>query len=527
VLRSTRPVRSAVNCAIRVLLAASLGSSLAAAAQAASPAIGAECGTLGGQCFQLNAVSLEGMTAYKPGQITPLYEAYLMHEVGLAELTAIATAITDRYRADGYFLSRAVVPPQTPGGGVGRIRIYEGYIGEVTVEGAAGAAARRHLKGLEDLRPLRLAELDRRLTLANDVPGLRVKAHLEPVVDDPARHRLVATTVNSRVTTFASVDNRGSKRSGPWQAYVRTALNFAVFAGDQLALAVLTVPYRLRAFTYGELSYSLPVGEGRLRAAISGSQSEGDPDPNGRRSGGNNWATTISYLHPLLRNRRQNVWAQLSANLRHIEQDRDGSGGYRDEVFALRGRINATFTPSGESTNLSAQYSVGERDSGLALLSRANAAKDFSKLNLHASHYRDLGKHAGLFLTADGQWSRDQLLSSETFMVGGAPYGRGFNYGEIRGDQGIAGSAELRAGFKPDSLPGVSFLQGYGFLEAGKVWNHDPRYSDASLSSAGLGVRMRFGNRATLGVEAAKPLSGKPTNGDKSWRPSIYLSASF
>nr|QQZ51231.1 hypothetical protein JKL49_09050 [Phenylobacterium glaciei] len=65
----------------------------------------AACGKPDSGCFQLNAVSLEGLTVYKPGDLAPLYQAYLTREVSTADLVTIATAITDKYRADGYFLS--------------------------------------------------------------------------------------------------------------------------------------------------------------------------------------------------------------------------------------------------------------------------------------------------------------------------------------------------------------------------------------------------------------------------------------
>ena len=149
------------------------------------------------------------------------------------------------------------------------------------------------------------------------------------------------------------------------------------------------------------------------------------------------------------------------------------------------------------------------------------------KLNVHGSHYRDLGPWAGLYLAADGQWSPHRLLSSEEFVVGGAPYGRGYNYAEIGGDQGVAASAELRAGFNPKRAP-FSFLQGYGFLDAGKVWNLKRGGGDADLASTGAGIRARLGDRATFTVEAARPLTRTPYDRrKKTWRPFFSLSTRF
>lgn len=492
----------------------------------------ASCGKPDSGCFQLNAVSLEGLSAYKPGDLAPLYQAYLTREVSTADLVAIATAITDKYRADGYFLSRAVVPPQAPETGVARIRIYEGYISAVELTGIGAPAASPYLKGLSELRPLRLAELERRLSLAGDEPGVQIKTQLEPVLDDPARHRLVAVAGLKPLAVSTYVDNRGPKTSGPWQAYARAAKNSAIRPGDQLALAVLTVPNDPRAFTYGEVSYSTPLGGGsRLRGSVGVAKARDGANPMSTDVGSASVAASVSYLKPLKRDRRVNAWTQATVQARHIEQDWTDTGGYADNVVVLRGAVNADLSAPGRSSNLFAQVSAGQRGKPGSQpgegLSRADASRQFVKLNVHATHYRDLGPWAGLYLSADGQWSPHQLLSSEEFVVGGAPYGRGYNYAEIGGDQGVAGSAELRAGFSPKRGP-FSFLQGYGFLDVGKIWNPKRTGADADLASAGGGVRARVGDRATLTVEAARPLTRTPYDRrKKSWRPFFSLSTRF
>ncbi len=87
--------------------------------------------------------------------------------------------------------------------------------------------------------------------------------------------------------------------------------------------------------------------------------------------------------------------------------------------------------------------------------------------------------------------------------------------------------AELRAGFSPKRGP-FSFLQGYGFFDVGKIWNLKRTGGDADLASAGVGVRARVGDRATLTAEAARPLTRTPYDRrKKSWRPFFSLSTRF
>ena len=116
-------------------------------------------------------------------------------------------------------------------------------------------------------------------------------------------------------------------------------------------------------------------------------------------------------------------------------------------------------------------------------------------------------------------------MNSEAFVYGGAPFGRGYNYAALVGDKGVAGTVELRAGFAP-KIKGISFVQGYGFVDAGKVWG-GPYGRPGVVASAGGGVRMRIANRATLGVEMARRLDKTPSDPKPGWRPSVYLSAQF
>jgi hemolysin activation/secretion protein len=494
------------------------------------PAIGSGCDSPDSHCFQLNAVSIEGATAYRPGALAPTYQAYLTREVGTADLVAIAAAITDKYRADGYFLSRAVVPSQLRGGHVAIIRVYEGYIGSIKVTGDGAPMVERLGASIQGKRPLRLADLEHYLRLAADSPGLGIKSRLEPLADDPAKHRLVLSTTQKAVEVSAYIDNRGPKGAGPWQASMRAALNSVAVAGDQLAVTLLAVPDHIREFAYAELSYSLPVASGRLRGSLGVSRSSEGGTPISRLIGGESWEATLSYLNPVKLTRALGVWVQVIANARHIEHHWTQATGYTDDVQVLRGLITATEAAGGHSTNVSGGVSAGQRSDvapeGFHGLSRSDASRDFWKVNAHVSHYQDLGAHAGLYVAADGQWSPNRLMTSEQFAAGGAPYGRGYNYAGILGDRGVAGTVELRAGFDPKTA-GIKFVQGYTFIDAGKVWNSAPNSPGTALASAGVGVRLRIGDKATLGVEAARRLTRTPDDPNRGWRPSVYLSAEF
>lgn len=509
---------------------------LTAGSPAASPLPGSSGASPDGSTrFVLTAVTIHGVTAYPQRAFAPLYDRDLAREVALSDLVAIATAITDKYRRDGYFLTRAVVPPQAGEAGAVQLRVYEGYVGEVRVTGPAAPAVARLLKDLEGRRPLRLAELDRRLALASDLPGVRLTNRLEPDLDDPARHRLVVETQLRPVSASLYVDNRGAEMSGPWQAYGRAALNSGLAPGDQLALSVLTVPEDPREFTQVEATYALPLPSGgRVRGAVAASQARDSGAASNTWLGNESRSGSLRVSTPLRRGRDHALWLTAGMDLRHVEQNWLAFGRFKENLSVVRASLHGDRTgPAGISTGL-AQVSVGvdafgASDTATWRQSRWDADGQFFKLALQGSHYRDLGDKAGIYIAADAQWSSDALLTSEEFAVGALPYGRAYNYGEISGDHGVAGLVELRVGWAVRQKP-LTFFQTYGFLDGAKTWNRrtPAGWRSAALSSAGGGVRLRFTDRLTLRLEAAKPLTRTPyTQGDKDWRAFASLTAGF
>ena len=126
-------------CAALLALSAAAWFGLAEPAVAArgpsgTPEAGARCVH---DCFVLTGLTIDGVTAYPMATLAPLYSDALAREVDMADLVEIAQRITNKYLADGYFLSRAALTSQPDAAGHVRIRVYEGYISETVYKGQA------------------------------------------------------------------------------------------------------------------------------------------------------------------------------------------------------------------------------------------------------------------------------------------------------------------------------------------------------------------------------------------------------
>lgn len=82
---------------------------------------------------RIRGVHITGATVYSATELAPLYADLLGDDVPLTAVYDLAQRITAKYGADGYVLSRAVVPPQqlNPKGAVIEIEVVEGYIEKV------------------------------------------------------------------------------------------------------------------------------------------------------------------------------------------------------------------------------------------------------------------------------------------------------------------------------------------------------------------------------------------------------------
>ena len=179
--------------------------------------------------FILTAVEFTGVTAFKPEAFAPLYDDLLARAITLEDVTALVDAVTEAYRQEGYFLSRATAPAQNAPGGVLQIDVAEGYIEHVKVNGRAPARIKHMLGEVKKERPVKLKTVERALTLIGDLNGVTVaSSELQPDPHDAARHLLVVDIDVDRAQASLYLDNRGTDAAaGPIQAYARLATSLA------------------------------------------------------------------------------------------------------------------------------------------------------------------------------------------------------------------------------------------------------------------------------------------------------------
>ena len=145
------------------------------------------------QPVRVSSVDVEGVTAYPQPEIAQLTAGLIGPAVPLPQIDAARQAILQRYRADGYVLT--TVSAKLEANGRLRFVVTEGRIASVKLDGdigPAGTQVLRFLNRLTEKQPIDLVTLERYLLLAQDVPGVSLRAVLEPSSDQPGALNLIA-----------------------------------------------------------------------------------------------------------------------------------------------------------------------------------------------------------------------------------------------------------------------------------------------------------------------------------------------
>lgn len=490
--------------------------------------------------FKLVAVTVTGSAAVAPDVVAEAWQPYIGKQVSEADLATIAAAITDKYRRAGYFLTRAIIPPQDIRGGRVRVEVIEGSIAEIRLTGDAAAAfgLDRLLDPIKAERPARLPTLERQLLLIGDRPGVRIlDTTLDEIGTTTGRFRLVIQVQAWRMYSAWGFDNLGSSVVGPWQTYGTVAFNSYMLPGDTLAVNASSVAPEPRELGFGRISYDAPIGIDGVRIGATGLYSEVRPGDDVRRETNNRTRTeTFEVRSSVTPVQSQALSLVLSSafGVSDVRQDDIYGMIYRDRIRTLT--LTADFRFRDPFNGVSYLSLIGRQGLDVfgasqpddPFLSRAGASSDFSVFNAWYTRYHTFSDQWSLKVSAASQLAKQPLLLSQQFYLGGSAFGRGYGAAEISGDNAVAGSVELRLDqeFNARYLKGVQL---YGFLDSGVVWNDGYQMKDGlSLTSAGVGARFFLADDLQAGIGVAFPLTYRaPDNDTRSARLLFSLSSAF
>ena len=495
----------------------------------------------------LENIQVAGATVYSQADFAPIIKPYLNRPITLVDLYRVADQITAKYRADGYILSRVLVPAQRIGK-IARIDAIEGFVSEVHFQGYESSNVKAYAHEIMQSRPLRAAVLERYILLINDLSGVAGRAVLAPSPTVEGGTSLTIIAEQKSVDGSVAVDNRGTKYIGPIQFYTGFGVNLPG-SDDRVAARYITTP-SIRELQYGELSWTHPIGDDGLRLVLYGNVVHTRPQytlsPFHVFSDGDEASASLDY--PVIRSRDRNLTVRGSFDLRDlvtvVNDNRSLPPSSDDHLRVLRFAGTYDFADPFAAINLtSLEFSQGLRMLGAsaemrAVPSRPGAKSSFNKFRGEISRQQNLAfvyPGLGFLAAAEGQVTNNgPLPASEQFGLGGSQYMRAFDPSDVTADNGWAAKGEMQ--YSPPvprfAARYLNTYQFYGFYERARVSRNIASIGSGALSDAGFGLRLTLGDHLTSDLTIAKPLSrdesinyGEPHA--RPWRLFFMVSVQF
>jgi hemolysin activation/secretion protein len=470
--------------------------------------------------FKLTKITLEGNKTYSTHTLEHLYANKLNKTISVLDLENIVQEITNFYRNNGYILSRAILPPQHVANGMVRIRVIEGFISKVNVQGDPKRARyllQEYGNKIAQSKPLQLKVMEKYLRLANEIPGMNAKAVLEPSKTDIGASDLNIVAVEKTIDAYISYDNYGTLYMGPNQVTGSISGNSVFQSGDSTNVTMVRTS-RPQELKYIDISHQIPMGSNGLRSTLGVNNSQTRPGLNlapFKISGdAANFYGIVQY--PWIRSRDQDLTILGGANYIDSATNTFSTTLYNDHIRSAKIGANYNFADRFSGTNFtSAGLEHGFPLFGASTnptsptVSRFGADGVYTKFILNAGHLQPLFWRLSAFIYGTGQYSFNPLLATAQFAYGGSQLGRAYDPGEILGDKGLAGSVELRM----DNAPEWRFLQTFQpfvFYDGGVVWNlkNVPGTKQKqSATSTGVGIRFNFMKNLIGQLMLAQPLT--------------------
>src|SRR6266542_1989265 len=452
----------------------------------------------------IRQIRIVGATVYTAAQLAELYADLIGKPVTLQDVYDLAQRITAKYGAEGYVLSRAIVPVQEldPNGAVVNIQVVEGYI--ETVEWPPQLSAYRdffsyYASRITAERPVNIRTIERYLLLASDLPGLKFKNSIKPHPSKVGAAILVVEVTQKPIDFFGRHDNRGTHARGPLEYLTSTTFN-NLFGGHEALTLTAAGAFPTRELQYYAANYrQVLTGEGLTYFATA---SYGFGRPGTEELTFFDYRTRSFYaetglFYPVIRARERNLnvsglW--FWSNDRGIFLDLlDEPPSTHDRMRGVRG--------------------LGATQNGQDLASRLNGRVDFSKMELTLSRLRPLPLLPGLsgLVAVYGQYAMTPLLVSELCGYGGRLFGRGFDPSQFVSDSCLEALFELRYDI-PIQLQALTQTQLYGFFDKGWLHNLAPvpgTFRSVDAASFGAGLRLGWLNAVTADLSVTQVAQGQ------------------
>ena len=401
------------------------------------------------------------------------------------ELQGLAEKITTYIKGKGWFLARAYLPKQDVTSGIIEIAIIQGKSdGTLIIKRGESARIREQTLrniGQNAVRPgeaLSEQKLERAILLMNDLPGVAAHASLAPGVTPGST--AIQVDVNEGPLFSGGIwgDNYGNRYTGELRGSGMINLNDPLRYGDQLSMLLTGAEGLMQWRT----AYTFPLASCGLKGnlAYTGMNYKLLGDMASLEMDGWSHAANAGLSYPILRGRTAKLTASLGYEYKIL------SDSAFDVEIRKRQLHSGTFGFSGDKydtflgggyTTANASATTGNMHESEADIAITKTEGSYTRFNLGLARLQRLFDRVSINASYSGQFSLNNLDSSEKFNLGGPGGVRAYPVGEASGDEGNLFNVDLR--FDLPLPAALGSLQLSGFYDAGQITLHKEQWPNS------------------------------------------------
>ena len=370
--------------------------------------------TAAGVSFTLRKIDLEDLGVFKEEELRSTYVEYLGKKVSFTTLNEIASRITLRYRDAGYILSRAVLPPQqiTEKDGIVKIRIVEGYINKVIIEGDASKSRllQEYADKIRSAKPLNEKTLERYLLLIQDLPGVSVRSTFRPAEGAPGASDVIITISEKHADGNVSLDNRGTRYMGPVEAGATADANNILGLYDRTQFHGVETA-EANELRYGQIAHTEQLDSEGTTLTLSAAYTRTHPAYTLAELDmeGSDELYSVNVSHPFIRSRQSNLYGNIQFDVHDTTMSALETTLYNDHLRVFRAGGSYDFSDALSAINR-IQGTISQGLSwdigGNTPLSRDGGQTDFVKANMQVSREQPLPvlPNVSIYIAAPGRY---------------------------------------------------------------------------------------------------------------------------
>jgi hemolysin activation/secretion protein len=494
--------------------------------------------------IQVKKIEVIGSTIFNETNWRSITQPLEGKTVTIEQLQQVADKITGLYLEGNYITSRAVIEEESLASGNVRIRVIEGSIEEIVIEGAErseGYVRSRIELGTDT--PLNSASLEDQLRLLKIDPLFEnVEASIKAGKGIGQSILVVRVTEANPFAGSVGIDNYSPPSVGAERLSLNLLYRNVTGLGDSIAAS-----YRPRIATFDtyqlEFAYQIPLnamnGKLNLRTVI---------DRNKVIDGrfeildiqGEAERYEISYRQPLILTPREEFALSV------------GFAYQRNQLFAFGEPTPFGFGPDEDGETRTSVFTFGQeytlRDPsgawgfrsqlrfGTGIFDATSNEDDipdsefFSWLG-QIQRVQVLGENNFLIAQLDFQLAPNPLLPSEQFVIGGAQSVRGYRQNVLAGDYGLRFSLEDRIILARNDANDPVFTLA-PFFDMGVIWNDSDNPNELLadnnfIAGIGLGLIWEPIDGLNFRVDYAPPLVNLNIRGNNVQDDGFYFSAGY